>query len=201
MVFIEAYSAVRDDVAGDLADTVGKTWPDPTAGAASVAVGQVFFAIAPAGAISSADDNRLVAGERRTYRKVSSSTWMDLGDAAAQVSREMLRTIVKADLGLGAVDNTSDATKPVSIAQQAALSAKPGGALTGGAWVIKPTAPRLRLGGAGKVTFDTMASDGTILLAVVSYTAPGDDGQFLDVDYDIYKVRASLTDTATAEVL
>lgn len=33
-------------------------------------------------------------------------------------------TLVKADVGLGNVDNTSDANKPVSTAQQAALDAK-----------------------------------------------------------------------------
>jgi hypothetical protein len=43
-------------------------------------------------------------------------------------------TLVKADVGLGSVDNTSDANKPVSTAQQAALDQKaPKGLLSGGA--------------------------------------------------------------------
>jgi len=88
MGLIKAYSSVRDDVGGDLADTVGKTWPDPTAGAGSVAVNQVFFAIAPTGATSAVDANRLVEGERRTYRKTGASSWVDLGDRAAQLTRQ-----------------------------------------------------------------------------------------------------------------
>lgn len=39
-------------------------------------------------------------------------------------------TGAKADVGLGAVDNTSDASKPVSTAQQTALDAKPARTLT-----------------------------------------------------------------------
>ena len=50
-------------------------------------------------------------------------------------------TLVKGDVGLGNVDNTSDADKPVSTAQQAALDLKlnlAGGTLTGA--VARPTA-------------------------------------------------------------
>lgn len=76
-----------------------------------------------------------------------------------------------------------------------------GGPLANGAWVKYPTAGRLRLTGAGTVTLDTRMLDGTVALAVASYTAPGDDGQFPDIDFDTYQVRATLTGTATAEIV
>jgi hypothetical protein len=104
MSLVKASSSVRNDIAGDLADTVGKTWSEPTSGAASVNVNQVFFAIAPAGAVSPADNNRAVAGERRTYLKTSVNSWTDLGDNAAQLSYATASLL------------------PVSTAQQEALN-------------------------------------------------------------------------------
>lgn len=124
MTLIKAYSSVRNDVVADLADTVGMTWPDPAAGSATVAVDQVFFAIAPGGATSPLDNDRIVAGERRTYRKTGENGWIDLGDKAAQVNRDVLRRIGKIDLVLDQVTNTSDAQKVAEGPIADALGAK-----------------------------------------------------------------------------
>jgi hypothetical protein len=41
-----------------------------------------------------------------------------------QHNRDGTHSLTKTDIGLGNVDNTSDAAKPVSVPQQAALDAK-----------------------------------------------------------------------------
>jgi len=121
MGFVRAYSSVRDDVASDLAGFAGKTYATPAEGAATVAVNQLFAAIAPAGAISPIDGNRVVAGEPRTYQKTGPSSWLDLGDVASQLTRASLLATGKAGIGLGQVDNTADSVKPISEDQQAAI--------------------------------------------------------------------------------
>jgi hypothetical protein len=56
------------------------------------------------------------------------ASWTELGYPTAPVTTVAGRTgvivLTKTDVGLGNVDNTSDANKPVSAAQQAALTAK-----------------------------------------------------------------------------
>lgn len=57
------------------------------------------------------------------------SVWQRIGDDPPVVSvagKQGVVTLVKADVGLGNVDNTSDANKPVSTAQQTALDGKQG---------------------------------------------------------------------------
>lgn len=76
---------VIDAVVGQLAEIANKIWATPAEGAASVEIGQVFYAIAPAGSTSPIDGNRVVTGERRAYRKTGTSSWTDLGDVAAQI--------------------------------------------------------------------------------------------------------------------
>lgn len=76
-----------------------------------------------------------------------------------------------------------------------------GGPLTNGEWVKYGSTGRLRLKGSGTITLDTMDFDGTIALAVVPYTAPDDDNEFPDIDYDTYKIRATVPDTVTAELV
>lgn len=64
----------------------------------------------------------------------SSGVWekSDTTDAVASVAGKTGNvTLVKADVGLANVDNTSDASKPVSTAQQAALDLKQRKAVTG----------------------------------------------------------------------
>jgi hypothetical protein len=56
------------------------------------------------------------------------TNWLKLSGGAGQVTSVAGKTgavaLVKADVGLGSVDNTSDASKPVSTAQLAALNTK-----------------------------------------------------------------------------
>ncbi len=62
---------------------------------------------------------------------VAGKSMLSAANAAAQ---KTLLSLVKGDVGLGNVDNTSDASKPVSTAQQTALDAKlalAGGTMTG----------------------------------------------------------------------
>lgn len=49
--------------------------------------------------------------------------------AANAAAQKTLLSLVKGDVGLGNVDNTSDANKPVSTAQQTAIDAKIGGSV------------------------------------------------------------------------
>jgi hypothetical protein len=56
----------------------------------------------------------------------AAKAWLLAADAAAQ---KLLLNLSKSDVGLGNVDNTSDASKPVSTAQAAAIAAKIGGAV------------------------------------------------------------------------
>lgn len=71
-------------------------------------------------------------------------------------------TIAPTDLGLGNVDNTSDADKPVSIAQQAALDGKENafskGNLVAGTGVTLSGTLTNRLVGSGNVTINSTAS-------------------------------------------
>ncbi len=66
--------------------------------------------------------------------------------AANAAAQKTLLSLVKGDVGLGNVDNTSDANKPVSTAQQTAIDAKIGG-------TVGTTANRLpRSSGTGGLT-------------------------------------------------
>jgi len=56
----------------------------------------------------------------------AAKAWLLAADAAAQ---KALLSLTKSDVGLGNVDNTSDASKPVSTAQAAAIAAKIGGSV------------------------------------------------------------------------
>lgn len=155
MTFIKAYSSVRDDVGGDLAGTVGKTWPDPTAGAASVSVNQVFFAIAPAGATSAVDANRLVEGERRTYRKTGASSWIDLGDKAAQLTRQNAGSLPPS----GPTQTALDA-KPTTLGTAGSLRTMPSGGLADGrsVAVMGYASPLMPMGG-GMFSWDSASTD------------------------------------------
>jgi len=75
-----------------------------------------------------------------------------------------------------------------------------GGPLTNGVWVKLPAIYRILLGGTGAVSIDTRARDGTVSAGVASYspTGPAEDYPYFD---NAYEVRATLTDTATAEIV
>src|SRR3546814_4775352 len=81
--------------------------------------------------VCSSDLQVLVSTGAATVSKVqlSASTILGRGSvgAAAALTMAELKTLlalVKGDVGLGNVDNTSDANKPVSSAQQTALDLK-----------------------------------------------------------------------------
>lgn len=78
-------------------------------------------------------------------------------------------TLVKGDVGLGNVDNTSDANKPVSTAQQAALDAKAN--LNSPALTGTPTAPTAAVG-----TNSTQIANTAFVQAVVAALVNGAPG-------------------------
>jgi len=67
------------------------------------------------------------------------------GSVASVAGKTGVVTLVKADVGLDTVDNTSDAAKPVSTATQTALSAK--APLASPVFTGTPTAPTATAGG------------------------------------------------------
>jgi len=75
-----------------------------------------------------------------------------------------------------------------------------GGPLTSGVWVKLPAIYRILLGGTGTVSIDTRARDGTVSAGAASYspTGPAEDYPYFT---NAYEVRATLTDTATAEIV
>lgn len=81
--------------------------------------------------------------------------------SAAETQEVELVTLTKADVGLGNVDNTSDANKPISTATQTALSGKQA-TITGGAATITTsnlTANRALVSNAdGKVAVSAVTS-------------------------------------------
>jgi hypothetical protein len=88
----EAIAAMPAEIGGLVADNLSKEWASPALGADATEEGQVFRAVAPQGATSQADDDRDVSGEVRLYLRTETPPfYRDLGDAAAQLSRGMLR--------------------------------------------------------------------------------------------------------------
>lgn len=86
--------------------------------------------------IAAADDVVLSAPQNNQTLSYDSGTakWVNATPAAALVSSVAGKTgdvsLVKGDVGLGNIDNTSDANKPVSVAMQTALNAKAASATT-----------------------------------------------------------------------
>lgn len=77
------------------------------------------------------------------------------------------------------------------------------GPMESGVWFSTPSIFRLRLTGTGTVTLDAKNSLGTITLAVSSYTLASatDQIEFPYAGDNAVAVRATLTGTATAEVI
>lgn len=75
-----------------------------------------------------------------------------------------------------------------------------GGPLKNGEWAKLPSMCKLLLDGTGTVTIDTRARDGTITTSVAAYNVvgPAEDYPYFD---NAYEVRATLTGTATAEIV
>ncbi len=78
-----------------------------------------------------------------------------------------------------------------------------GGPLANGAWVAFGRMPRLRLVGTGTVTLDARNRLGTVTNSVAAYTISGATNQieFPFFGDDAVEVRATLTGTATAEII
>lgn len=77
------------------------------------------------------------------------------------------------------------------------------GAMVSGAWFSTPSVFRLRITGTGSVTIDSRDSLGNITLAVASYTATSatDQIEFPYAGNNAVAIRATLTGTATVEVI
>lgn len=120
---LPASTAAPGSALAGAVENAGIIYPDPQTGFDN-SPSDIFRAIAPAGAISPADGNRVVTGEPRTYQKTGASSWVDLGDVAAQLTRAALLATGKDGLGLDQVDNTSDAQKVASGPLAEALDAK-----------------------------------------------------------------------------
>jgi len=94
------------------------------------------------------------------------ANWQEMLAPTAAVSSVAGRTgavtLVKADVGLGNVDNTSDANKPVSAAQQAALDAKASLGKLEGLVTDATTARTLALTDLGKAVEMTSGSANTL---------------------------------------
>lgn len=96
------------------------------------------------------------AGSNRVFFRTRTASawaaWKELANLDSPTFTGTVSGITKAMVGLGNVDNTSDANKPVSTAQQTALNAKlnlTGGTVTGGLtlssnFTLSSTAPAVR---------------------------------------------------------
>lgn len=96
-------------------------------------------------------------------------------------------------------EDQGDVAAPVSQAQMSAFP----GPLINGAWKRIFSLPRLLLSGTGIVTIDARNRAGTVVLAVETYTLTAASGQ-IEYPYfgdDAVEVRASITGTATAEII
>ena len=76
-----------------------------------------------AGAYTTFEVDSLLADKLDANATAQNSLLFD-GRSFNQASTEIINTVTKADVGLGNVDNTADADKPVSTAQQAVLDTK-----------------------------------------------------------------------------
>jgi hypothetical protein len=105
----------------------------------------------------------------RTYFLAASpastlSNWVEVtsaGDVTSVAGKVGAVTLVKGDVGLGNVDNTSDAAKPVSTATQTALNAKQGLDATLTALAALTTAANQFIMASGPDTFAMVSSGAT----------------------------------------
>ncbi|WP_069337158.1 hypothetical protein [Sphingobium yanoikuyae] len=96
-------------------------------------------------------------------------------------------------------EDQGDVAAPVSQAQMSAFP----GPLQNGTWKRIFSLPRLLLSGSGTVTIDARNRSGTVVLAVETYTLTAASGQ-IEYPYfgdDAVEVRATITGTATAEII
>ena len=107
--------------------------------------------------------------------------------------------------GSGAFDVVSGSREEQVLIAGGAIpaDARLAGAMTSGTWMTIPSVFRLRLTGTGTVSIDSKDSLGNLTLAVVSYTisAATDQIEFPYAGDNAVAIRATLTGTATAEVI
>lgn len=115
---VSGVDAAFDTIRSELAEGVGTVWPDPASGVGSVAIDQSYVALAPSGA-TDPTSGRDVSGERRTYKRTGTATYLDMGDAAAALSRRELGAAGGAG-GVGRQDggNVEQALASVLVEQQ-----------------------------------------------------------------------------------
>lgn len=110
--------------------------------------------------------------------------------AGDQVPKAALPTLTKADVGLGNVDNTSDADKPVSTAQQTALNAK--APLESPAFTGNPTAPT-----PAAADTDTSIATTAFVRAAMGLFGIGAQAISTEVDLDLYKTGGAFVTPET----
>jgi hypothetical protein len=100
-------------------------------------------------------------------------------------------------------ENTLEAKRQAGLARAAAQSVTDrltGGPLSYAKWVKLPATYKLLLNGTGTVALETRTRNGTITANAAVYSPNGPDEDYLFFD-DAYEVRATLTGTATAEII
>lgn len=110
--------------------------------------------------------------------------------AGDQVPKEALPALTKTDVGLGSVDNTSDADKPVSTAQQIALDAK--APLESPAFTGNPTAPT-----PAATDTDTSIATTAFVRAAMGLFGIGAQTISTEVDLDLYKTGGNFITPST----
>jgi len=146
----------------DIAGTV------PTAALPPLAINEVFLVDDQAAMLAltaQRGDMAIRADDGRTYVLASDSPatladWKEVlaaGQVQSVAGRSGVVVLVKADVGLGLVDNTSDAGKPISTATQAALDAK--APVASPTFIGTTTTPRLITPPVNLVDAATIATD------------------------------------------
>lgn len=76
-----------------------------------------------------------------------------------------------------------------------------GGPMANGVWVRASSIPKILLGGTGTVTIDLMTRDGTITANVAAYAPAGGLTEDWLIFDNALAFRATLTGSATAEII
>ncbi len=118
------------------------------------------------GALNELDSEKQVADSDLTAIAAldSSVSGMIASDGAGWIKKTYAQVktalgLVKADVGLGSVDNTSDVDKPVSTAQQTAIDAKVENSIVGGHTTIAPSGSAVSAALALKEALANKATD------------------------------------------
>ena len=117
--------------------------------------------------------------DKKLYSKNAGGTVVNVGNVVDSVAGKTgVVTLVKGDVGLGNVDNTSDASKPVSTAQQTALNLKAN--LASPTFTGTPAAPTAAVG-----TNTTQVATTAYVNAEIANDAPTKTGGGASGTWDI----------------